>query len=115
MQSKEFYEAANALYNRNDKLTEAECRSIVHLAYYSVYHTCRAALGIAEEAKHITHRSMRDRILSNQKKSPILLRAARLYTDLLTLRIDADYNLRRIFSADDADDALDRAQDILGV
>lgn len=115
MQPTDFYETANTLFNCNDELTEAQCRSIVHLAYYSVYHTCRNALGIPEEERDINHRGMRDRILKNKDINPILSRAARQYTGLLTLRIDADYNLKRAFKMDDADDALDRAQDILGI
>ncbi|WP_139312987.1 HEPN domain-containing protein [Novacetimonas hansenii] len=116
MDSKDFYEAAEAIYS-NGSLKEAECRSIIHLAYYAVYHACAQILGLevleGRPTKRITHRGMRDYLQNVTNSNPIIEAAKKFYTGLLVMRIDADYNLTKVISMDDADDALEKAETIL--
>ncbi|OAG75183.1 hypothetical protein Amal_03650 [Acetobacter malorum] len=90
------------------------------MAYYAVYHTCARLLQKeVEEGKlqgRISHRGL-IKELSDCKKAtnPILRNASERYDGLFALRVKADYNLNICINAGHADDALEKAEAILGI
>lgn len=89
------------------------------MAYYAVYHTCAQLLQKevqeGKSCQRITHRGLASELSGKEHTNSVLKNASKKYDGLLALRIKADYNLSECITAGHADDALEKAETILGI
>lgn len=106
-----FNNAHKQLEQFSDDLQESDVRSIVHMAYYYVYHLCIEKLGEKASGRDsLKHSDVESRLRSYKGLDPVIQDAKRYFTSLKVLRVLADYKLEDQLTADDAEDAVEWAQ-----
>lgn len=113
IQPQDFLDAAEATLNFKSPVPEAHCRSAIHLAYYAVFHMIATHMGKKTQGDDsIKHRELARLLRMSTTIDPVLYEAKRNFSRLMTLRFRADYNLAENININDANDAMDWADQI---
>jgi uncharacterized protein (UPF0332 family) len=97
---------------------ESDRRIVAHIAYYSVFHVICKYFDINSTTNYgeSKHKLVRERLgaLDPVKSPPEIKEAKRVVERLWKLRVHADYQWDKIFTIDDAEDALEWAKGVFG-
>ena len=106
VKSKEFYDLAETLYQKNTTSDEICCRSSINRAYYGAFHATKVYLKLTD--KDETSHSAVIRMLTRKKYN-----LGTLLGDLFSVRKDADYKKDLSFNQDDVKKVLKIADTII--
>jgi uncharacterized protein (UPF0332 family) len=115
VQPDDFIQLAKRLLD-NPHAPEADCRQAAHAAYYAVYHIVCAHFRIDPTSRLVaSHSEVRGQLKRlNPVSAPPEIREAKRVTErLFALRVRADYDLKTLFTGEDAEDALELAKGVL--
>lgn len=106
VQSEEFYNLAETLYQKNTTSDEICCRSSINRAYYGAFHATKVYLRLTDEDE--TPHSVVIGMLKRKKYN-----LGNLLGKLFSARKDADYKKDLSFDQNDAKNALKIAEKII--